>query len=71
MEPELLGQGQLNPNREQRIGVHLVAQNEIITDLNGVISTNQAGIFPIVSQQGNQYKMVLNNYDSNAILAEG
>ena len=29
------------------------------------------GQFPIVSQKGNQYTMVLYNYDSNAILAEG
>ena len=51
--------------------MHLVFHNELIIDLNGMISTDQTGRFPIVSQQGNQYTMVLYNYDSNAILAEG
>lgn len=36
-----------------------------------MIATDQTGIFLIVSQQGNQYIMVLYNYDSNAILATG
>ena len=36
-----------------------------------MISTDQTGRSPIVSQHGNQYTMVLYNYDSNAILAEG
>ena len=36
-----------------------------------MISTDQTGRFPIVSQRGNRYTMVLYNYDSNAILAEG
>ena len=31
---------------------------------------DQTGQFPIVSQKGNQYTMVLYNYDCNAILAE-
>ena len=70
MEPELPGLGTLNSNREERIGVHLVSREELIIDLNGTISTDQTGRFPIVSQQGNQYTMVLYNYDSNAILAE-
>ena len=71
MEPELPGQGALKQNRQQRVGVHLVAHDELIIELNGTISTNQTGRFPIMSQKGNQYMMVLYNYDSNAILAEG
>ena len=70
MELELPGQGPLRQNCHQRVGVHLVALNEVIIELNEIISTNQTGQFPIVSQQGNQYMMVLYNYDSNAILAE-
>ena len=71
MEPELLGQRPLRPNCQQKVGVHLVAHNELIIKLNGMISINQAGRFPIVSQKGNQYTKVLYNYDSNAILVEG
>ena len=40
----------------------------VINELNGIISTNQTGKFPKISQRGNEYIMVLNNYDSNAIL---
>ena len=71
MEPELPGQGKLHHNRQQRVGVHLVANDELIIKLNGTISTDQTGRFPIVSQKGNSYTMVMYNYDSNAILAEG
>ena len=71
LEPELPGQGKLHHNRQQRVGVHLVANDELIIELNGTISTDQTGRFPIVSQKGNSYTMVLYNYDSNAILAEG
>ena len=48
-----------------------MSNDELIIKLNGIISTNQTGQFPIVSQEGNQYTMVLYNYDSNAILTEG
>ena len=51
MEPELPGQGQLHHNRQQRVGVHLVANDELIIKLNGTISTDQTGRFPIVSQK--------------------
>ena len=71
MEPELLGQRTLHHNSQQRVGVHLVANDELIIELNGTISTDQTGRFPIVSPKGIQYTMVLYNYDSNAILAEG
>ena len=36
-----------------------------------MIATDQTGRFPIMSNKGNQYIMVLYNYDSNAILATG
>ena len=71
MELELSGQEKLHHNRQQRVGVHLVANDELIIELNGTISTDQTGRFPIVSQKGNSYTMVMYNYDSNAILAEG
>ena len=51
--------------------MHLVAHDELIIELNGTISTNQTGQFPTVSQKGSQYMIVLYNYDSNEILAEG
>ena len=71
MEQVLPGQGQLHHNRQQRVGMYLVPNDESIIKLNGTISTDQTGQYPIVSQKGNQYTMVLYNYDSNAILAEG
>jgi hypothetical protein len=36
----------------------------------GQIYTDQTGIFPVVSSKGNNYIMVLYDYDSNAILAQ-
>ena len=51
MEPELPGQGTLNHNREQRVGVHLVQHDRLIIELNGTISTDQTGRFPIMSQK--------------------
>ena len=43
LEPELPGQGQLHHNRQQRVRVHLVANDELIIELNGTISTDQTG----------------------------
>ena len=71
MEPELPGQGKLHHNRQQRVGIYLVTDDKLIIKLNGTISTDQTRRFPIVSQKGNQYTMVMYNHDSNAILAEG
>ena len=68
---ELPRQGSLKPNRQQRVEVYLVANNRLILELSGMISTNQTSQFPIVSQKRNQYMMVLYNYDLNAILAKG
>ena len=48
-----------------------MSHNELLIELNEMISTNQTSRFPIVSQKGNQYTMVLYNYDFNTILAEG
>ena len=69
MQPELPGQGKINPDRKERVGVHIISNEDIIIELNGMIATDQTGRFPIVSDKGNQYIMVLYNYDSNAILA--
>ena len=38
-------------------------------ELKGVIETDQTGRFPITSELGNAYIMVLYDFDSNAILA--
>ena len=70
MEPELSGQESLQQNCQQWVGVHLVQHNELIIKLNGIMSIDQTGRFPIVLQKVNQYMMVLYNYDSNATLAE-
>ena len=45
LELELPGQGKLHHNRQQRVGVHLVANDELIVELNGTISTDQIGRF--------------------------
>jgi hypothetical protein len=66
LELELQGQAFIKKDRTQRVGVHLVGME----DLNGMISTDQTGRFPIKSLKGKSYIMVLYNYDSNVILAE-
>ena len=65
LEPELQGQAFINKDRTQRVGVHLLGMDE----LNGMISTDQTGRFPIKSIKGKSYIMVMYNYDSNVILA--
>jgi hypothetical protein len=65
LEPELQGQFFIKKDRTERVGVHLVGME----DLNGMISTDQTGRFPVKSLKGKSYIMVLYNYDSNAILA--
>ena len=40
------------------------------TSSTGVIHSDLTGWFPIQSSLGNQYILVIYNYDSNAILAE-
>jgi hypothetical protein len=66
LEPELQGQFFIKKNRTERVGVHLVGMDE----LNGMISTDQTGRFPIKLLKGKLCIMVLYNYDSNVILAE-
>ena len=65
LKPELEGQFLINKDRTQRVGCHLVGMEE----LNGMISTDQTGRFPVKSLKGKSYIMVLYNYDSNCILA--
>ena len=43
MDPELPGQQKLHHNRQQRVGVHLVANDESIIKLNGTMSMDQTG----------------------------
>ena len=65
LKPELEGQFFNNKDRTQRVGCHLVNMEE----LNGMISTDQTGRFPVKSIKGKSYIMVLYNYDANSILA--
>ena len=67
LKSELEGPEIINVDRTQRVGIHLVT----IQDLNGMISVDQTGKFPILSQQGHRYIMILYNYDTNGILATG
>jgi len=69
--PELPGQGTIKPNRKERVDIHIVSNDELILELNGMIATDQTGRFPIMSKKGNQYIVVLYNYDSNTIIATG
>jgi hypothetical protein len=41
-----------------------------VTIYAGQIYTDQTGRFPVVSSKGNNYIMILYDYDSNAILAQ-
>jgi hypothetical protein len=52
-------------NWEHLVGVDVIPYQE----LTGKISTDQAGKFPITTQQGNAYIMVLYDFDSNSIHA--
>jgi hypothetical protein len=63
LEPELQGQFFIKKYHTERVGVHLVGME----DLNGMISTDQTGRFPIKSSKGKSYIMVMYNYDSNVI----
>jgi hypothetical protein len=65
LEPELQGQFFIKKDRTKRVGVHLIGME----DLNGMISTDQTGRFPVKSLKGKSYIMVMYNYDSNVILA--
>ena len=62
LESELDGNKTIKEDRTQRIGAHLVA----LSEFNRMIATDQTGIFPIVSERGNKYIMVLYNYNLNA-----
>jgi hypothetical protein len=63
--PKLQGQFFIKKDRTERVGVHLVGME----DLNGMVSTDQTGRFPVKSLEGKSYIMVMYNYDSNVILA--
>ena len=41
-----------------------------VVEVTGKFFTDQTGRFPVTSSKGNQYIMVLYDYDSSAILAE-
>ena len=65
------GQAVINKDGTQKVGVHLLNAKDVIEELNGIIATHQTGRFPIISQPGNKYIMLLYNYNYNAILATG
>ena len=48
--------------------MHHIGNNVVkFEELKGTIATNQIGRFPITSQRGNSYIMVLYDFDSNVI----
>ena len=55
-----------SPSPSQRAHACYIALHEV----TGQIYTDQTGRFPIPSSRGNNYLMILYDYDSNAILAE-
>lgn len=54
-------------NRKHKVGVSVFKFDE----LNGMISTDLPGRFPITSARGNVYILVMYCYTNNAILATG
>ena len=64
-EPELEPPRQIH-NKEHHISINVVNFQE----LNGMISTNQTGRFPITSGQGNTCIMILYDHNSNVINAK-
>ena len=66
LKPELDGTATIKQDRTQQFGAHIIPSSE----LKGMITTDQTGMFPIISQRGNKYIMILYSYDSNVILSE-
>ena len=66
-DTEIIPPGKQPLNQEHQVGIHMID----IEELKGVIATDQTGCFPITSQLGNAYIMVLYDFDYNAILATG
>ena len=68
MEPDIEMELQELPlNWKHKVGVAVFKFNE----LNGMISTDLPGQFPITSARGNAYILVMYCYTNNAILATG
>ena len=63
-EPPLEPPQKIN-NQEHYVGINIVN----FENLNGMISTDQTGKFPITSGRGNTHIMVLYDHDSNFINA--
>ena len=68
---ELPGQGKIELDQWEQVGDHIVSNEEVIPEFNGITATYQRWHFPIMCDKGNQYIMVLYNYNYNAILATG
>ena len=67
---EITDEPELDPPRKIHNREHYVCINAIgFPELNGMISTDQTGRFPITSGQGNTHIMVLYDHDSNFINA--
>ena len=57
-----------SPSQEPAVRTNFVYTK--VVEVTGKIFTDQTGRFPVTSSKGNQYIMVLYDFDSNAILAE-
>ena len=57
-----------SPSQEPAVRTNFVYTK--VVEVTGQIFTDQTGRFPVTSSKGNQYIMVLYDFDSNAILAE-
>ena len=67
---ETTDEPKLDPPRKIHNREHYVSINAIgFPELNGMISTDQTGHFPITSGRGNTHIMVLYDHDSNFINA--
>ena len=65
---EITDEPELDPPRKIHNREHYVCINAIgFPELNGMISTDQTGRFPITSGRGNTHIMVLYDHDSNFI----
>eukprot|EP00957_Ditylum_brightwellii_P119507 9118007-Ditylum_brightwellii.AAC.1 len=59
----------LNKKLEERTNEHFIALYDLHTIITGKTYADLTGCFPVTSTSGNNYILVLYDYDSNAILA--
>jgi hypothetical protein len=63
-------QQDLQPKPIQQQSNAVFTAYHVVDAQNGVIYTDPTGAFPVTSQAGHKYLLVLYDFDSNAILAE-